>query len=146
MLITIKEQICNRPLTIAVNVLTENVDFSTMIKAFAVAVSGVLAGSAALAGPYVNVENNGSYVDGFQGSVTDIHLGYEGGDGVYGFYAQGGFALVDDTDDMSTELSGKVGASVTVADSGFNLYGEFSGITTDDEPAFGTKVGAKYAF
>ena len=117
-----------------------------MIKAFAVAVSGVLAGSAALAGPYVNVENNGSYVDGFQGSVTDIHLGYEGGEGAYGFYAQGGFALVDDTDDVNAELSGKVGGSVTVADSGFSLYGELSGITTANDPVFGTKMGAKYAF
>ena len=117
-----------------------------MIKAFAVAVSGVLAGSAALAGPYVNVENNGSYVDGFQGSVTDVHLGYEGGEGAYGFYAQGGFALVDDTDDVSAELSGKVGGSVTVADSGFSLYGELSGITTANDPVFGTKMGAKYSF
>ncbi len=126
--------------------LQKTLTLSTMIKAFAVAVSGVLAGSAALAGPYVNVENNGSYVDGFQGSVTDIHLGYEGGEGAYGFYAQGGFALVDDTDDVNAELSGKVGGSVTVADSGFSLYGELSGITTANDPVFGTKMGAKYNF
>ena len=126
--------------------LQKTLTLSTMIKAFAVAVSGVLAGSAALAGPYVNVENNGSYVDGFQGSLTDIHLGYEGGEGAYGFYAQGGFALVDDTDDVNAELSGKVGGSVTVADSGFSLYGELSGITTANDPVFGTKMGAKYNF
>jgi len=126
--------------------LQKTLILSTMIKAFAVAVSGVLAGSAALAGPYVNVENNGSYVDGFQGSVTDVHLGYEGGEGAYGFYAQGGFALVDDTDDVNAELSGKVGGSVTVADSGFSLYGELSGITTANDPVFGTKMGAKYNF
>jgi len=126
--------------------LQKTLTLSTMIKAFAVAVSGVLAGSVAWAGPYVNVENNGSYVDGFQGSVTDIHLGYEGGEGAYGFYAQGGFALVDDTDDVNAELSGKVGGSVTVADSGFSLYGELSGITTANDPVFGTKMGAKYNF
>jgi len=126
--------------------LQKTLTLSTMIKAFAVAVSGVLAGSAALAGPYVNVENNGSYVDGFQGSVTDVHLGYEGGEGAYGFYAQGGFALVDDTDDVNAELSGKVGGSLTVADSGFSLYGELSGITTANDPVFGTKMGAKYLF
>ena len=126
--------------------LQKTLTLSTMIKAFAVAVSGVLAGSAALAGPYVNVENNGSYVDGFQGSLTDIHLGYAGGEGAYGFYAQGGFALVDDTDDVNAELSGKVGGSVTVADSGFSLYGELSGITTANDPVFGTKMGAKYNF
>ena len=117
-----------------------------MIKPFAIAVSGVLAGSAALAGPYANVENNAGYQDGYQGSTTDLHIGYEGGDGPYAFYAQGGISLVDDTNDMSTELSGKVGASVNVPDTGFSVYGELSGITTDNDPVFGTKLGAKYNF
>jgi len=130
--------------------LQKTLTLSTMIKSFvtgaAVIAVSALAPLSATAGPFVNVENNGSYVDGFQGSVTDIHLGYEGGEGAYGFYAQGGFALVDDTDDVNAELSGKVGGSLTVADSGFSLYGELSGITTDSDPVFGTKVGAKYNF
>jgi len=114
-------------------------------------VSGVVAtaaalGSPVLAGPYVNVENNSSYVDGFSGAVTDLAVGYEGGEGPYSFYAQGGFALVDDTDEINTELSGKFGGSVSLADSGLNFYGEVSGITTDDEPAFGTKLGVKFPF
>ena len=114
-------------------------------------VSGAIATAAALAspvlaGPYVNVENNSAYSDGFSGAVTDLHVGYEGGEGPYSFYAQGGFALVDDTDEISTELSGKFGGSVNLADSGLNLYGEVSGITTDDDPAFGTKVGVKFPF
>ena len=114
-------------------------------------VSGVAASAAALAspvfaGPYINVENNSAYSDGFSGAVTDLHLGYEGGEGAYSFYAQGGFALVDDTDEINTELSGKFGGSVSLADSGLNLYGEVSGITTDDDPAFGTKVGVKFPF
>ena len=114
-------------------------------------VSGVVATAAALAspvlaGPYVNVENNSAYSDGFSGAVTDLHVGYEGGEGPYSFYAQGGFALVDDTDEINTELSGKFGGSVNLADSGLNLYGEVSGITTDDDPAFGTKVGVKFPF
>ena len=120
-----------------------------MIKSFvlsAAATAVALAPTSVLASPYINVENNGSYVDGFQGSVTDIHLGYEGGEGAFGFYAQGGFALVDDTTDVSTELSGKVGASLSVADSGLSLYGELSGITTANDPVFGTKMGAKYNF
>tara|TARA_B100000925_G_scaffold273340_1_gene237991 strand:- start:67 stop:429 length:363 start_codon:yes stop_codon:yes gene_type:complete len=114
-------------------------------------VSGAIATAAALASPvlaspYVNVENNSAYSDGFSGAVTDLHIGYEGGEGPYSFYAQGGFALVDDTDEISTELSGKFGGSVSLADSGLNLYGEVSGITTDDDPAFGTKVGVKFPF
>jgi hypothetical protein len=55
-----------------------------MIKPLAIAVSGVLVGSAALAGPYANVENNAGYQDGF--------------------------------------------------------------LTTDEEPAVGTKIGAKWSF
>ena len=114
-------------------------------------VSGVAATAAALAspvfaGPYVNVENNSAYSDGFSGAVTDLHVGYEGGQGPYSFYAQGGFALVDDTDEISTELSGKFGGSVSLSDSGLNLYGEVSGITTNDDPAFGTKLGVKFPF
>ena len=50
-----------------------------------VAVSAVVLGSPAIAGPYVNVENNAGFAGGdgldmdFTGSVTDLHIGYEGG-------------------------------------------------------------------
>jgi hypothetical protein len=122
-----------------------------MIKSLKRIASGVVAIAAALAspvlaGPYVNVENNASYVDGYSGAVTDLHVGFEGGEGPYGFYAQGGFALVDDTDEISTELSGKFGGSVSLADTGLSFYGEVSGVTTDDEPVFATKAGAKFPF
>ena len=117
-----------------------------MIKPFAIAVSGVLAGSAALAGPYANVENNAGYQDGYQGSVTDIHIGYEGGDDTYGFYVQGGPAIVSPSEgDSEFELSGKVGGSVNASDN-FSVYGELSFITTEDDPSLGTKIGAKYNF
>jgi hypothetical protein len=117
-----------------------------MIKPFAIAVSGVLAGSAALAGPYANVENNAGYQDGYQGSVTDIHIGYEGGDDTYGFYVQGGPAIVSPSEgDSEFELSGKVGGSVKASDN-FSVYGELSFITTEDDPSLGTKIGAKYNF
>ena len=117
-----------------------------MIKPFAIAVSGVLAGSAALAGPYANVENNAGYQDGYQGSTTDIHIGYEGGDDTYGFYVQGGPAIVSPSEgDSEFELSGKVGGSVSASDN-FSVYGELSFITTEDDPSLGTKIGAKYNF
>ena len=117
-----------------------------MIKPFAIAVSGVLVGSAALAGPYANVENNAGYQDGFLGSTTDLHVGYEGGDGTYGFYLQGGPALVSPSGaDVEMELSGKIGGSVQATDN-FGVYGEISFITTDEEPAVGTKIGAKWSF
>lgn len=117
-----------------------------MIKALALAVSGVLVGSAALAGPYVNVENNASYQDGYLGSTTDIHVGFEGSSDVYGYYVQAGPAIVaPDGDEAEMEISGKIGGSVQATDS-FGVYGEVSFITDDIEPIFGTKIGVKYAF
>ncbi len=117
-----------------------------MIKALALAVSGVLVGSAALAGPYVNVENNAGYQDGYLGSTTDINVGFEGSSDVYGYYVQAGPAIVaPDGDDAEMEISGKLGGSVQATDS-FGVYGEVSFITDDIEPIFGTKIGVKYAF
>ncbi len=56
--------------------------------------SGLLLGmahGAAIAGPYVNVENNaGFYGSDFGGTVTDYHLGFEGEAGSVGYYIQGG--------------------------------------------------------
>jgi len=117
-----------------------------MIKALALAVSGVLAGSAALASPFVNVENNAGYQDGYLGSTTDIHVGFEGSSDVYGYYVQAGPAIVaPDGDEAEMEISGKIGGSVQATDS-FGVYGEVSFITDDIEPIFGTKIGVKYAF
>ena len=111
-----------------------------------VAVSAVVLGSPAIAGPYANVENNAGYQDGYLGSTTDIHIGYEGGDGVYGFYLQGGPALVSpEGGDVDMELSGKIGGSVQATEN-FSVYGELSFITADEDPSIGTKIGAKWNF
>ena len=117
-----------------------------MIKPLAIAVSGVLGGSAALAGPFANVENNAGYQDGYLGSTTDMHLGYKGGDETYGFYLQGGPAIVSpDGGDVEVELSGKIGGSVQATDN-FGVYGEVSFITDDTDPVVGTKVGVTWDF
>ena len=111
-----------------------------------VAVSAVALASPALAGTYLNVENNAGYQDGYQGSTTDLHVGYEGGDGIYGFYLQGGPAIVSpEGGDVDMELSGKVGGSVQVAED-VSIYGELSFITAEDDPSVGTKLGAKWNF
>ena len=127
--------------------LQKTLTLSTMIKAFAVAVSGVLAGSAALAGPYVNVENNAGYSGGdYVGATTDFHVGFEGADGVYSYYAQGGPAFVSPQgEDGEFELSGKVGGNVQVAEN-VGIYGELSFLTAEEDPSVGTKLGVKYAF
>ena len=118
----------------------------SLIVSGAVVTAAALA-SPVLAGPYVNVENNAGFTGSdFNGSVTDMHVGYEGGDGVYGFYLQGGPAYVQpDSDDGEFELSGKIGGSVQ-ATKQFGAYGEVSFLTGDDTASYGTKVGVKYNF
>ena len=121
----------------------------------ALAASPFLFAGAAFAGPYVNVEANASYPDGeYTTATTDIHIGFEGGteDGKIAYYVQGGpgFVHTDSSDDTETELSGKVGVSVAVAD-GADVYGEIAGISGEDSSGddivdFSGKVGVKYVF
>jgi len=111
--------------------------------------------ASAFAGPYVNVEANASYPDGeYTTATTDLHIGFEGAteDGKVAYYVQGGpgFVHTDSTDDTVTEISGKVGVSVAVADAA-SVYGEISGISDEDSSGddiinFGGKVGVKYVF
>lgn len=127
----------------------------TMLKSFLAACAVLATGSAAAAGPYVNVENNAAYAGGdgfdmdYMGAVTELHVGIEGGDAA-SWYAQFGPALISpDNGSADVELSGKVGGSVVVsADEKLNVYGEVSFATVDDFGAanVATKIGAKYAF
>ena len=120
----------------------------------AVAAAPLFAG-AAFAGPYVNVEANASYPDGeYTTATTDLHIGFEGGteDGKVAYYVQGGpgFVHTDSSDATETEISGKVGVSVQVADAA-SVYGEISGISNEDSSGddiidFGGKLGVKYVF
>ena len=121
----------------------------------AAAAAAPLFAGAAFAGPYVNVEANASYPDGeYTTATTDLHIGYEGGteDGKVAYYVQGGpgFVHTDSSDDTETEISGKVGVSVQVADAA-SVYGEISGISNEDSSGddiidFGGKLGVKYVF
>ena len=119
----------------------------------AAAAAAPLFAGAAFAGPYVNVEANASYPDGeYSTATTDLHIGFEGGTEKVAWYVQGGpaFEHAESTDDTETELSGKVGLSVAVAD-GADIYGEISGITNEDSSGddiidFGGKLGVKYVF
>jgi len=110
------------------------------------AVAAASAISPAFAGFYVNVENNGSYTGkDYNGSGTDLHLGYENGNAFGSYYIQGG-AYINNPDDgdSETNFSGKVGGNV-VASKNIDVYGEFS-IVTDNTNSYGTKVGLKYNF
>ena len=119
----------------------------------AAAAAAPLFAGAAFAGPYVNVEANASYPDGeYTTATTDLHFGFEGGSEKVAWYVQAGpgFIHTESSDDTETEISGKVGVSVAVAD-GADVYGEIAGITGEDSSGddivdFSGKVGVKYVF
>ena len=120
----------------------------------AIAASPFLFAGAAFAGPYVNIESNLSYPDGdYSSAATDVHIGYEGGEGKTAYYVQGGPSLAhtDSTDDTETEFSGKVGISVAATDA-LGVYGELSGATNGEDSSgdnivdWGAKIGAKFTF
>ena len=119
------------------------------MKALFIATAAAFMAAPALAGPYVNVETNVGYTgNDFDGSVTDLHIGYEGDLGENaGYYVQAGPAVVAvDGVDTETEFSGKVGVGVDVSES-VNIYGEVAFLTDGDEDNnYGTKVGVKYSF
>ena len=120
----------------------------------AVAASPFLLAGAAFAGPYVNVESNLSYPDGeYSSTATEVHIGFEGGEGAVAYYVQGGPSLnhADATDDTETELSGKAGISYAATEA-LGVYGEISGTTNGEDSDgdtirdFGGKVGVKFTF
>ena len=111
------------------------------------AVAAASAISPAFAGFYVNVENNASFKkdSDFQGSSTDLHIGYENSSDRGSFYIQGGGLLTNpDGGEQSTDVSAKIGGSVNATDK-TSIYGELSGVFSD-ENVFGTKLGLKYSF
>ena len=111
------------------------------------AVAAASAISPAFAGFYVNVENNATFLkdSDFQGSSTDLHVGYEKSSERGSFYLQGGPLLSNpEGKTQSTDVSAKIGGSVNATDK-TSIYGELSGVFAD-ENVFGTKLGLKFAF
>ena len=120
------------------------------MKALLLAGAASFMAAPAFAGPYVNAENNAGFTGSdFDGSVTELHLGYEGDLGESaGYYVQAGPAIVaPDGDDATTELSGKAGVAVELTER-VEAYGEISFITIDDsdDNGYGTKIGMTYRF
>ena len=77
----------------------------------------MVAPSAALAGPYVNVETNAGWTGAdYTGATTDFHVGYEGALGESAsYYVQGGASLVPLTmAKLIPSLHGKAGLGVTL--------------------------------
>ena len=115
----------------------------------AVAASPFLLAGAAFAGPYVNIEANGSYPDGdYTSGNLEAQIGYEGGADKFGYYVSVGPTVghteaADEFGDV--EIAGYLGATYQVSDS-TGLYGEIYGATADDDIDFAGKVGAKFTF
>ena len=124
-----------------------------MIKSALVAAAAVaFSAPAALAGPYVNAEINAGYTgNDFNGSVTDLHIGYEGPIGENAsYYVQGGPAIVAaQGEENETEISGKAGLGVDLSEQ-VNIYGEVAFLIADgdfsDNLGLGVKGGVKYSF
>ena len=112
----------------------------------AAATAVALAPASALAGPYVNPEYNGATVgDNYLGGSLNLDVGYEGGEGAYSYFIQGGpVILMPNGVDSEVEFAGKFGGSVVVAES-VSVYGELSGVSGDDF-SWGSKLGLKYGF
>ena len=125
---------------------------STIAAAFA---APFLLSSAAFAGPYVNVEANGSYPDGeYTSGNLEAQVGYEGTtEGGLNYYASVGPTIPhtdnptgDDDKFGDVEIAGYLGASKSLTDS-LSAYGEVYGqTTTTDDRAYSGKVGVKFVF
>ena len=121
-----------------------------MIKSvFAATAALSMSAGAAFAGPYVNVEANSGFTGSdYAGTVTDLHVGYEGSEGAVGYYIQAGPSLVSpDGAESDTVFSGKVGGSVAATEN-LSVYGEFAFATgaNGGDNGYGTKAGLKWAF
>ena len=116
------------------------------MKKFIAILSAAALGTPALAGPYVNIENNAGFTgSNFNGHVTDFHLGYESGNEVGSYYIQAGPSIfAPDNGVEETVLTGKLGGSIQATEC-VSVYGELSA-SFDDVNDYGTKVGVKYNF
>ena len=112
----------------------------------AAATAVALAPASALAGPYLNPEFYGATVgDDYLGGALNLDVGYEGGEGAYSWFVQGGPAIImPQGSENEVEFAAKFGGSVAVAEN-VSVYGELSGVT-GDEFSWGSKLGLKYAF
>ena len=123
-----------------------------MIKsAFAAAAALSMSATAAVAGPYVNVEANAGFTGSeYEGTNTDLHIGYEGdiSDSVSYFVQGGATVLSPDGGESETVPSGKAGIGLDVTDA-LGAYGELSFVGSGDKDidrGYGAKLGVKYSF
>ena len=111
----------------------------------ALAASPFLFAGAAFAGPYVNLEANGSYPDGsYTSGNLEAQIGYEGAtEGGLGYYVSAGPTVghTESADEFGdVEIAGYLGGTYD------KFYGEIYGVTNDSDIDFSGKVGVKFTF
>ena len=109
-----------------------------------------IGGSAAYAGPYVNVENNAGFLGSdYAGSVTDLAIGYDttvGDSATIGAQIGPAFVNPDGDVDGSTQISGKIFGDIPLSEK-LSVYGELAGLTSEDtDNLYNLKAGATYRF
>ena len=118
------------------------------MKKISLAIAASLFSAPVMAGPYVNVESNANYTGSdYESRSTDLHIGYENNLGDLAYYIQGGKTInAADGVDSESNLSGKLGGSISATDK-LGFYGEVSFAQVEDaDNTYGTKLGAKYSF
>ena len=123
-----------------------------MIKSvFAATAALSVSAGAAFAGPYVNVEANSGFTGSdYNGTNTDLHVGYEGdlGESASYYIQAGATVLSPDQGEGDTVPSGKAGLGIALTDA-LGAYGEVSFVGSGDadlDRGYGTKLGLKYNF
>ena len=117
----------------------------------ALAASPFLFAGAAFAGPYVNLEANGSYPGGdYEGGNLEAQVGYEGTTtGGLDWYVSAGPTVnhTETSDEFGdVEIAGYLGASKAITES-VSAYGEVYGQTTSgDDREYSAKAGVKFVF
>ncbi len=116
----------------------------------AVAASPFLFAGAAFAGPYVNIEANGSYPDGaYTSGNVEVQVGYEGAttNGINWYASVGPTVQHTETADEfgDVEIAGYLGGSKGISEK-VGVYGEIYGATNNDDLDVSGKVGLKYTF
>ena len=116
----------------------------------ALAASPFLFAGAALAGPYVNLEANGSYPGGdYEGGNLEAQVVYEGTTtgGLDCYVSAGPTVYHTETSDEfgDVEIAGYLGASKAITES-VSAYGELSAATNVDDVDWSGKAGLKYTF
>ena len=118
---------------------------------FAAAAAAPFMATAAMAGPYVNVEANSGWTgSAYGGTAIDNHIGYEGALGESAsYYVQGGATVkLPDGGEAKWVPSGKAGLGVGLTDS-LSAYGEVSFVGSGEsgvDRGYGTKAGLKWTF